>query len=201
MLDKNVIIGIGGLAQSGKDTLFAEISEKMCPLQIKRFAFADALRHELDSTIQKLYGIDIFKASPEEKGFLRPFLVFHGELKRKSNKDYWLEKAKESLKGESSVNCCTDVRYENEAEWIKSSPQNLLIYIEKFELDKSLISTGDKKFATPPNEVEAKHNPFVRDLADYIIEWEYEERLSYGDIKERICKAAKDVIDNELRKN
>ena len=71
------VIGISGLARSGKDTLFQFLSGKLKEDNIssKRLAFADELKEECDDFLKKNIGISAFTEKNSEKEIIRPFLV------------------------------------------------------------------------------------------------------------------------------
>jgi dephospho-CoA kinase len=84
------VIGISGLAGSGKDT-FVDLLQKQIP-QVKRFALADALKVEINPYLIKEFGVDIFTCDRETKNMHRPLLVSHGKERRISSQGrYWVE--------------------------------------------------------------------------------------------------------------
>jgi hypothetical protein len=126
------IIGLTGFARVGKDTfqirsksLLRSISDNFV---CHRYAFADSLKKECDDFLIKNIGISSFTESTSEKNVIRPFLVTYGtHLRRKMDPECWIKKVRPLV---SSINSCpgksdfifvTDVRFRNEAEWIKST--------------------------------------------------------------------------------
>ena len=80
------MIGISGLARSGKDTLannFSEIISEDWGLNVKIFSFADEIKRQSDSFIKNNYKISAFSEDTKEKEIIRDFLVCHGETMKK----------------------------------------------------------------------------------------------------------------------
>lgn len=122
----NNIIGVTGFARSGKDTFYQESSKLLSKAKCFRYAFADALKHESDDFLKKHVGISAFTEDPVDKELIRPFLVTYGtQLRRKLDPNCWISRV-ESMIDENHINSSenfifiTDVRFENEAQWVKS---------------------------------------------------------------------------------
>ena len=89
------IIGLGGIAQSGKDFFFTNL-KKTTKRNVIRFAIADELKKELFSLIKNTYNVDIFNCSAEDKEKIRPMLLSHGKIRRNDSKGrYWINKISE----------------------------------------------------------------------------------------------------------
>ena len=170
---KNVI-GLGGIAQSGKDFFFANL-KKTTKRNVIRFAIADELKKELFSLIKNTYNVDIFNCSAEDKEKIRPMLLSHGKIRRNDSKGrYWInkisEKVKDAAKDEKNIVVITDIRYdefaEDEVDWVKKELNGFFVHISKYTEDK-----GVKVFGLPPNEDEAINNPKLIEKADYLIQW------------------------------
>ena len=168
------IIGLGGIAQSGKDFFFANL-KKTTKRNVIRFAIADELKKELFSLIKNTYNVDIFNCSAEDKEKIRPMLLSHGKIRRNDSKGrYWIdkisEKVKDAAKGEKNIVVITDVRYDefanDEVDWVKKELNGFFVHISKYTEDK-----GVKVFGLPPNEDEAINNPKLIEKADYLIQW------------------------------
>lgn len=158
-----MIIGVSGVARSGKDTFF-KIFKKCMGNEgkfFKRFAFADKLKSDIRPLIKRSFNIDINKCSDEEKEIVRPFMVEYGRLGRKINEDYWINKLMNqvlSYKDPRSA-VITDVRYENEQLYLKNNFEECInIYISR-------------EGFLPINNEEAENDPKLRENADYILEW------------------------------
>lgn len=155
------IIGISGLARSGKDTLFKFLSEKLKNSNIssKRLAFADELKEECDDFLKKNIGISAFTEINTEKEIIRPFLVCYGtKVRRRLNKNCWIDRLSNKLK---SINqdyvFITDVRYKNEIEWVESQGGKT-IHIERH---------GN----IAPNKEELKNDPILKNMSQYRVKW------------------------------
>ena len=168
------IIGLGGIAQSGKDFFFANL-KKTTKRNVIRFAIADELKKELFSLIKNTYNVDIFNCSAEDKEKIRPMLLSHGKIRRNDSKGrYWInkisEKVKDAAKNEKNIVVITDIRYdefaEDEVDWVKKELNGFFVHISKYTEDK-----GVKVFGLPPNEDEAINNPKLIEKADYLIQW------------------------------
>lgn len=179
---KTKIVGISGLAGSGKDLFFNALSAK---INAKRFALADELKSEVRIPFLNLYGIDVLNCSRADKEVVRPALVSHGSIRRnQTNGRYWIDKLNNKIKadvfscflngGSSSVCCVTDIRHDSfekdEVHWLKNEMHGVLVHISKFK-----VSKGKKIFTRAPNEEEASQNPKLINKADYVIEWEHAE--------------------------
>ena len=161
------MIGISGLARSGKDTLannLADIITAELGIEVKILSFADRIKHQLKDVINDNYNIDPYTEDTEEKKIIRDILVSHGEtMKKIYGKTIWadlvinnIEKAEDKF-----FPIISDVRFDFEAEKVKQN-DGLIIHISK---------QGNK----PPNEIEAKNDPLVQKVADICHSWpEYE---------------------------
>jgi len=167
------IIGIGGVALSGKDSLFKSLqrilNEKS--IKIQRFALADELKIELNDFTRKNYGISSFTSITEEKNLIRDLMVAHGGIKRKISKGtHWTKilnkKIQEQLEPEH-IPVITDIRFKeyefDETDWIKSIIGGKLIYVTRILPDGS--------FVKPINKTEESNDPLVKINSDYKITW------------------------------
>jgi molybdopterin-guanine dinucleotide biosynthesis protein len=155
------IIGISGLARSGKDTLFKFLSEKLKINNIssKRLAFADELKEECDDFLKKNIDISAFTEKNEEKEIIRPFLVCYGtKVRRRLNKNCWIDRLSSKLEATNQDYVfITDVRYENEIEWVKSQGGKT-IHIERH---------GN----IAPNKEELRNDPILKNSSQYRVKW------------------------------
>ena len=170
---KNVI-GLGGIAQSGKDFFFTNL-KKTTKRNVIRFAIADELKKELFSLIKNTYNVDIFNCSAEDKEKIRPMLLSHGKIRRNESKGrHWInkisEKVNDAAKDKRNIVVITDIRYDefanDEVDWVKKELNGFFVHISKYTEDK-----GVKVFGLPPNEDEAINNPKLIEKADYLIQW------------------------------
>ena len=114
------IIGLSGKKQSGKDTVYQLADALMEGARIGRVAFGDAVRHEVSEITG--YRMDFIE---EHKAEFRTLLQVWGtDFRRHFNgSEYWLEKMTGVIDKASShydVLFITDVRFSNEAEFVKN---------------------------------------------------------------------------------
>jgi len=130
------LIGITGKKQSGKDSVSTFIHEVLSTrYDFTRIGFADELKIEASV----LLGISVphlnrIKNIPE----IRQLLQRLGTEKRSVNLDYWIKKLEAKIPAgrDNLVICIPDVRYLNEAAWIKSRG-GILIRVERMSTDAS----------------------------------------------------------------
>jgi hypothetical protein len=124
-------------------------------------SFAMELKRDLDPFLKDKLNISAFTENNSEKDLIRPMLVCWGtDTCRKIDPDYWIKKIEKQVK--TSINnkiivVITDVRYENEAKWIKENG-GFLIHLSRM---------GQK----PSNFQERLNDPIVKRNADHIIKW------------------------------
>lgn len=155
-LEMYKIIGLTGVARSGKDTFFECLKSNFSNLRFSRIAFADELKHECNDFLMKNTGISAFTEDPEEKEIIRPFLVTYGtHVRRRLNQNCWIDKIEPKMikdRLNTDIFVITDVRFPNELTWIKSRGGSV-IHIQREK-------------TTAANEEEGKNDPILRDLAD-----------------------------------
>lgn len=178
-MNNKKVIGIGGAARSGKDT-FASIlanSLQQAGKSVKRVAFADPLKSDIDDFLIKHLGISAFTPIPEEKTLIRPMLVWYGDVQRKrTNGRYWIDLAKKTIEETNyDYYIVTDVRYDvydkDELYFLKNEVNGVLCHINKYVVN----SNNEKEFVQPPNEHEAVNNPKIKAASHHIVEWEHVE--------------------------
>jgi hypothetical protein len=188
MINKIKVVGVAGLAGSGKD-LFFELCKR--ELLLKNFnpcriALADGLKEECKEALLELFNIDPTKCNRDQKSKIRDFLVFYGLVKRKNSEgQHWIAKADSRMK-ELSDNCTvhgvpnpiyfvTDVRYDkykkDECHWIKNKEGGLLVHLRKKNLYYGDNLEQGCSYETPTNKQEATNDPKLRKKADVCIEW------------------------------
>lgn len=177
-MKQHVVVGIGGVARAGKDTLGTLLRNFAFDrgFGIISFAFADALKRDLDPILTAKYGISAWTTDPKEKAIIRPDLVAHGKNKRaESNGRYWIEQLNgevrtyldpRDVEPSPTFLTVTDVRYathaDDEAGWVKALGGRV-VYLERIGPDGKPIG--------PANEEEAINDPLVRAAADHFISW------------------------------
>jgi hypothetical protein len=124
-MNNNTLIGLTGFATSGKDTFYKLCAEKIGPDICHRYAFADILKDECDPFLLEHVGISAHTSDPEQKELIRPLLVTYGtHIRRKLDQNCWINKLHKKIVKDNMHNSflfITDVRFENEALWIKKS--------------------------------------------------------------------------------
>lgn len=171
-----MVIGISGVAGSGKDTFFHLLNQR---INCKRVSLADALKEEVNEWTIKHYGIDALTCSREEKNEIRDFLVFHASKKRKiSNGRHWVDIANKKISEHNSNNhiVITDIRYNHyendEVSWLKNELGGILVHVRMYEeIPDSNEGALIRHYSQPANEEEAFHDPEVRKDADYQLDW------------------------------
>lgn len=162
-----VIIGITGLAGSGKDTFYSLLSKS---IPFERFSLADELKIILRQRLFDKYGYDILSCSREQKNLMRDDLVLFAKQKRiDTNGKYWTELLEPKiLASESKFICVTDIRYnyyfEDEVFWLKNRLGGLLIDISRYDQKTN-------EDLAPVNEEESIQYPLTKRVADYFIKW------------------------------
>jgi hypothetical protein len=178
------IIGLSGVARSGKDT-FATILEKKIQdagKTIKKISLAEPLKEQCNSFLTTYLNISAFTQITEEKNIIRPFLVCYGDAQRKrTNGRYWIELAEKTIKETNfDYYIITDVRYDHydrdELYWIKREMKGVLVHISRYEqqvakISKLSVPVGIKKIIPPANDHEMINDPKIQKNADYVVEW------------------------------
>ena len=161
------LLGIGGVAQCGKDSLYKALYS--LEHSFMRYSFADKVKEDLRPALMQQYNIDIFKCSPAEKEKCREMLVLYANICREENPLHWVQEIEPAVMSSIKSNIIpviTDVRYENEANWIHELGGKV-IHLKKF-----FFENGEKKYHPPANEVEAKNDPLLQNISDLRVEWE-----------------------------
>jgi hypothetical protein len=159
----NKLIGISGFARSGKDTFYerCKLMLGLIKQESKRYSFADALKGELDELLIKYTGISAFTDKDDEKSIIRPLLVTYGtDIRRKLNPNCWIDSISSGVNLHLQQNnyvFITDVRFLNEAEWIKNQGGTVI----------NIVREG----IGPANHDEQEQYDLFKDLIDYTISW------------------------------
>ena len=160
------MIGITGLARSGKDTLannLAVIIERDLKCEVRFYSFASAIKGQLEDFLNKYYDISPFTEDTEKKTITRPIMVAHGEqMKKYFGEDVWLKEVVNQIEQDETSEknifpIVTDVRFDFEAEKIQEKGGSI-IHISRM---------GN----SPPNEIEAKNDPLVQKIANHSHTW------------------------------
>jgi hypothetical protein len=165
------IIGIGGYARAGKDTLYGflrDFLKERYQVDTQRVALADKLKTELAPFLKEMYGIDAFTQDPNEKSLIRPLFVEHGRIRRTlSYGTHWTSAV------EDKVNTCilqgivpviTDIRYnhfpKDEVFWLHHKG-GIIIHVTR-------LDSGGLPLPAP-NEEEHIHDVKTKLAADYLV--------------------------------
>lgn len=155
-----MIIAISGTRCVGKDTVFLNLQKI---LNVERFAFADALKQDLETLVKEQFNIDIYNPkSAADKEFIRPLLIAYGCMWRERDPEHWVKKVIQAIKqlDISIIPVIVDVRFENELD-------ELLKYYGKDLIHINVTNT----LAPPPTETEELHYRMVAIRAPYEIHW------------------------------
>lgn len=155
------MIGISGIARSGKDTLarsLKRILETEDNLEVEIISLANQLKEDLDDLIKKNFGFSAFSENTEEKNLIRPILVSYGEsMKEKFGKTVWVEKLMEK-RDPKKFTIVPDVRFDFEA----------IFFSEKLDAEIIHISLDGNEYV---NEIEKINDPLVQELANIKHNW------------------------------
>lgn len=195
---ENKMIGLTGVARSGKDTFYSILKKYLEEKGIKsqRLAFADALKNELYDFTKDKFKIDLLNCAPENKEIVRPLMVAYGKCRRiQTDGKYWtniIQPEVNKLISKNIVPIVTDVRYieykEDEYSWIKSH-NGILIHISRKLDDGSII---------PPANIEEKSNDNkLKAVADYSLCWETCQDVNF--LYELMQKHFKNIYEKYLK--
>ena len=198
----NKIIGLSGVAGSGKDTFFSLLSQS---LPCEKYSLADELKKEVRQWCITHYGIDSVSCTREEKELIRDFLVFHGVFKREvSNGRYFIDKLTDTILKDktNSFKVITDIRYDDhendEVGWLKNELNGVLVHISQFSYysDKEEGALV-RKFRPPINSEEARSDPKLKEKSNFEIEWEFLENGQIDELSPYIDNFVKWLAENQ----
>lgn len=156
----NMIIGISGSRCVGKDTFFNILYT--LNHNFKRFAFADALKRDVQPLLKTQFNIDVFHADPVQKEIIRPILISYGHAWRNIDMYHWVKLIHQEIVNEEKciIPVITDLRYENE-----------LLFLRK-EYDKKLIHINIlREDCIEPTKEEIDNLEYISDKADVYVQW------------------------------
>ena len=191
------MIGLTGVARSGKDTFYSILNKYLEEKNIKsqRIALADILKKELNDFTKEKFKIDLNKCEGNEKELIRPLMVAYGKCRRmQSEGKYWTSlvdpKIKE-FKKDHVLHIITDVRYieykDDEYSWLKSH-NGILIHISRKLDDGSLV--------LPANAEEKSNDNKLKAVADYSVNWETCQDVNF--LYELMQKHLKNIYEKYL---
>jgi len=176
----NKVIGVSGVAGSGKDLFFTLLSKiKKC----KRISLADALKEEVNPWTTEHYGVNSLTCSRKEKELIRPFLVFHANLRRgQTCGRYWINILNKNIKKlkleEDEILVITDIRFDyyptDEVYWLHNELNGLLVHISNYcRVESGNTSPPVIIEKGPANDSEKVNDPKLKKAADHNIKWEF----------------------------
>jgi len=204
----NKVIGLSGVAGSGKDLFFTLLSKiKKC----RRISIADALKEEVNPWTKEHYGVNSVTCSREEKELIRPFLVFHANLKRgQSQGRHWINILDKNIKNlkldDDEVLVITDIRFDHytddEVFWLKQELNGLLVHICNYcKVNSGGAAPPIIVEKNPANDSEKINDPKLKINADHCIRWEFMQKPkveTYETLtKKYIIPFAKKYLDYE----
>jgi hypothetical protein len=157
------MIGISGYARSGKDTFGESLVRNLLKVGIKAktYALATQLKYDITFLTESDFHISAFTKDDSEKKIIRPLLVGYGEAWRNFNPDHWLEILDSNLEPKT-LPIITDIRYENEAEYVLEN-QGFLLNLRRILPDGTEI--------TAANNEEYKNAPKVLLKSNFDLSW------------------------------
>jgi len=222
MIDENIldffkVIGVSGLAGSGKD-LFYDLCKKELKLKNRNccsLSIAGQLKKEVDPAIQGIHNFSLFDCDRNQKNLVRDLLVFYGAVKRNKTKGrHWIRLAEKTIRA-MYLNCVTqsiskpilfitDVRYDeypkDEVHWIKEELRGTLVHVRRHSIEALLdplyeLPTGHHKkiYQNPPNEMERINDPKLQKAADCLIEWATQQG-SLKSVEKKLSPLTKDFV-------
>lgn len=181
-------VAITGTRKVGKDTLY-QLVRQINP-QFKRYAFADAVRSDLEDFLKKHYGIDVWNCTEEGKEVIRPFLITHGMAKRRQDPLHWVKKTIASITASSPTEThpfITDCRFANEAMVLKDAFPNFRLI--------NLARIG----APDPTDEEKKHFQTVSAMADYHILWGDDTEAQRAEIAAKLVQWLENSVETSRK--
>ncbi len=167
-------IGVSGFARSGKDTFYERCKiflekegKKVC-----RFGFADALKEECDELLGKYTDISAFTENNSEKKLVRPLMVTWGtSIRRKLDENCWIKKIQSDVEQkirDGYYVFVTDVRFKNEAEWVK--------------INGGILVNVAREGIGPANHEEHKQSHLLKAFVSHKVYWPtFDEELEKCD--------------------
>jgi hypothetical protein len=195
-MQKLKFVGLSGYATVGKDLFFSILSSHY---PSTRFSLGDILKAEVREKILEEESVDILNCNSQDKKKVRPKLVEYGEARRTETKGkYFTDKMNKIISNTftlSRIPVITDIRYKeyenDELEWLKNDLDGVLVYIKKYK-----IISGERVYVEPPNESEKSNDPFLRENADYTVDWEeVESAKDFSEVRASLDPHIKKFID------
>jgi phosphomevalonate kinase len=123
------VLGLVGRAGSGKDTIYKVISDILGPSKtVVRVAFGDAVKEEL----AEKYGLSVEEIEEDKEMYRAELQAWGTEYRRAKDEDYWIKKLKPQLDllyENADVVVITDIRFRNEADYVKDVCKGFLVKV------------------------------------------------------------------------
>lgn len=214
---KQKIIGLAGVARSGKDTVCKLLCDELHKdgLVGTRYALADELKYDINPFLKEKCGIDILNCTDEEKEMVRPFLLWYGTdfMRVKTKGRAWIDRLHDRIKQDTTSDFIfiTDIRYAaekdgNEAVWVQEELGGNIIYVSQYTITESESVYGFedlhtqstvKSYMQPPNKYEKRHDPYLREMADLHFEWE--RKIVNGKSDMKYLKSKVQELYNQIK--
>lgn len=168
-MNKYKVLGVAGVARSGKDSAFRILSKH---LGVRRIAFADALKEAVKPLCEEYLSISPFTEEPNEKNIIRPILVSVGNAARAINHRVWIDKIVPEVhkaQAEGILPVITDVRFSEETNdecgFVQHELGGFLVHIDR------ILAQGEDEviLQSPANESEAKNYPTIKARANVCV--------------------------------
>lgn len=156
---QQLLIGVAGYGRTGKDTVASLIRELARDVvKIKTYKFADKVREECAVACAEI-GIDPWTEDPVEKERIRPWMIDIGAGRRDEDPGFWIKALDKTMTQdkESDIKIVTDVRYQNEADWIMGQ-RGILILLHRrgFEALNAEEARQTSRLYSPTNPITYK---------------------------------------------
>jgi hypothetical protein len=141
------LIGLGHRARQGKN-MFAEAMQSVAPEKIKLYAFAEELKRYCaahhDELFEKYPDVPRIHKDDPIYGYVAMLQYYGTGIVRAENPDAWVSKVRERIELEKpDVAVLTDVRFENEAGYVKQS-DGVLLKIVRLKEDGSVYQDPNR---------------------------------------------------------
>lgn len=159
------MIGVGGLARAGKDTLsrcLKKVIQNDFGCEVEVVHLADKLKSDLDNLISENFHFGAFTEENSEKELIRPILVAYGEaMKSQWGKTVWMRRLEEEIKDRNPKKffIVSDVRFDFECRYIRDNFDGWNIHIKKNGSEMAV------------NETEKENDPLVQKESDIKHRW------------------------------
>lgn len=182
------IIGVTGYAKSGKDTFYS-LLKLVAPARIRRYAFADQLKDDLDVISHRMFQKKASVLNAEEKEIFRPILISYGCAWRTLDPIHWVRIVQSRIEWDTSMlysdaqpilPVITDIRFFNEFSFLR----------EKYGKDFVMVEISRDGAPTPPDE-ELRNQPALSQAADFKINWP----TLFPDRQAELARYVKDFVD------